>query len=153
MKLFVILIMTFMICGVKNADNTIKFDDLVGKYNVNKKELVKEYPGGWNYSIRHERTLILYQDSTYDEINISFETFDIEDYFGSWNVKDGQLILNSIGELKYVDGSYKRVEQKKEKHFERVLEILSKSKLKLLEAGFLKNEVLIKQSKTKHKTN
>ena len=62
-------------------------------------------------------------------------------------MKNGQLILSSLGNLEYKNGSFKRIGHPKKESLPEVqyLEILSKKELKILEGGFLKNEKLIKQ--------
>lgn len=148
MKLLILILTSFLISGNIRVDSKLRNTEIVGEYKVHKTEIVEEYSNGWNYSKRYERKLILLKDSTYKEINTSFEAFDYIDFYGTWSFWKDTVILHPKDLLDNgyskrtpnMDDSLNELDLSKSK-----LVVDATGRLEILKNGFLRNEKLVKQ--------
>ncbi|WP_157454269.1 hypothetical protein [Crocinitomix catalasitica] len=138
---------SFLISGNHRVESKFQFDEIVGEYGVYKTEVIEEYSKGWNYSKRYERKLILMKDSTYKEINTTFEAFDMVDFYGTWSLSNNTVTLQPKGILDYNNGKWT---PNRDSNFDRLdlseskLKVDTEGRLEILKDGFLRSEKLIK---------
>jgi len=132
MKLIVLILTSFFAINYQNINTIFEFDTVLGEYAVCKTKIIKENASGWDYAKRYERKLILMKDSTYKEINTTFETFDMVDFYGTWTLSDNTITLQPKGILDYYNGKWT---PNKASNFDGL--DLSESKLKIDSEGRL----------------
>ena len=121
--------------------------NLTGTYKAFKEEIRALFEGGWVDSKRYERILTLLKDSSFIEINSSFEGFDHVDFYGRWNVVNEEVVLfydgvlDDKGTKAPFEGNTGPVQF--EKVFSRC-RILPRGDLEVSEPGFLDKQPLKK---------
>lgn len=106
----------------------------------------KEENQNFQLSTRRTRELKLHQDSTFDEINTSYQAFDLVDYFGKWTVKENKLILRFEGPVVYRHSRFIRSKEwNPENQFLKELEILSENALLVVDGSMFDNDTLRKR--------
>jgi len=121
---------------------------MIGKYVVLKREPAQP-ASGWSYGQQQQRELTLFSDSTYNEVNMNWSSFELISPWGTWGLRGDTIVLTPCGELPWEESNSFR------KPFDsplvsagcidyqpRYLLVLDGDHLKILSEGFLEGSVL-----------
>lgn len=85
-----------------------EYHDLFGVYGV---RVCPDcyYEDGWEIGISDSVQLTFLEDSSYEEIHLSYGAFEFKSYWGTWEIRNDSIILTPLGELDWSNGEYYRL--------------------------------------------
>lgn len=104
-SVFVLVLLLLAECSTKKH---YEYRELLGVYGV---RVCPDcyYKDGWEIGISDSVQLTLLEDSSYEEIHLSYAAFEFVSYWGRWEFRNDSILLTPLGELDWSNGKYYRL--------------------------------------------